>query len=284
MFKKLILTAVLGTSLVSGIARSQEDPTAPPVTRTTTTTRTNESSTLTTTTVDTDYEVDKRRDQGWNSPWALVFSFNNILVQGSFLSEYRGLGFAGALMLSEDFMIRGGATLSRTHTPPQTTETTTETAGSSIKTYGYTAGQTSSGAVTVRADALWRLTRNKVAPYIGGGPSITYTHTRQTSDDDVTTAEVVTSVRNRNNTFGFGIRGIVGAEWRIHSNFALFAEYAATLDILTYSDIDQRTTVTNTISGETAVSSTRTERNTPAWLNFNNALSQAVSLGLMVMF
>ncbi len=283
MFKKLVLTAVLGTHLVAGVARSQEDPTAPPVNRTTTTVTT-ESSTLTTTTIDTDYEVDKRRDQGWNSPWALVFSFNNILVNGQFLGDFRGLGVAGALMLSEDFMIRGGATLSRSHTPPQTTETTLETAGSSTKTYAYNAGQTSSGSVTVRADALWRLTRNKVAPYIGGGPTITYTHTRQTSDDDVTVPDVVTSIRNRNNSFAFGIRGVVGAEWRIHSNFALFAEYSANLDVITYSDTDQRTTVINTTSGDRAVTSTRTERNTPAWLNFSNSLTQGATLGLMVMF
>lgn len=277
MLKKLVLTAVLGTTLVALPARSQEDPTAPPVNSTSTVT-------TTTTTVDTDYEVDKRRDQGWNSPWALVFTFNNILSTAPFLGDYRGLGVAGAFFFTEEFGIRGGVTLSRTHSPPQTTETTVETADNVVKTYAYTAGQTSSGSVTARADAIMRLSRNKVAPYVGAGPYVTYTHTRQSSDDDVTVTDVVTSVRNRSNSLTFGLRGLVGAEWRIHPNFALFAEYAASLDVLQYTDIDNRTTVTNTLTGTESVTSTRAERNTPAWFNFNTSIVQGAALGLMVMF
>ena len=278
MFKKLALTAVLGSALLTTAARAQEeDPTAPPV-------NTSGTTTVTTTTTTTDYEVDKRRDQGWNTPWGLVFSFNNILQNGSFLSAYQGFGVAGAWMFSEEFMLRGGVSLSRFHNPPQTTETTLETAGSVVKTYGYTAGQTSSGNITLRADALYRLTRNKVAPYVGAGAYAGYSHQRQTSDDDVTVQDVVTSIRNRANQMNFGVRGIIGAEWRLHPNFAVFAEYNATLDVITYSDIDNRTTVTSTLTGDTTVTSTRVERNTPAWFNFNTALNQGASLGLLVLF
>ncbi|HSI05975.1 MAG: outer membrane beta-barrel protein [Myxococcota bacterium] len=279
MFKKLALTAVLGSSLLATAARSQEDPTAPPVNTGSTTTVTTSS-----TTTNSDYEVDKRRDQGWNTPWGLVFSFNNILQDGSFLSEYQGFGVAGAWMFSEEFMLRGGVSLSRGHNPPQTTETTLETAGSVVKTYDYDAGQTSNFNVTTRVDALYRLTRNKVAPYVGAGAYVGYGHQRETSDDDVTVENVVTSVRNRSNQLNFGLRGIIGAEWRLHPNFAVFAEYNATLDVLTYSDFDNRTTVTSTLTGETTVTSTRQESNTPAWFNFNTALNQGASLGLLILF
>ncbi len=277
MFKQLALTAVLGSSLLATAARSQEDPTAPPV-------NTDSTVTTTTTTTNSDYEVDKRRDQGWNAPWGLIFQFNNILVNGSFLSAYQGLGVAGAFMLSEEFQIRGGVSLSRSHSPAQTTETTVETAGNAVKTYAYSAGQTSSGSLTLRSDALYRLTRNKVAPYVGAGAYLAFSHARQTTDDDVTVQDVVTSIRNRANALTFGLRGLVGAEWRLHPNFAVFAEYNVTLDVIQYSDFDNRTTVTSTTTGETTATSTRAERNTPAWMNLNSALNQGASLGLMVLF
>ncbi len=279
MFKKLALTAVLGSALLTTAARAQEeDPTAPPVTTGSTTTVT------TTTTTTSDYEVDKRRDQGWNTQWGLVFSFNNILQDGSFLSEYQGFGVAGAWMFTEELMIRSGVTLQRSHNPPQTTETTLETAGSVVKTYDYDAGQTSAFNLQARADALYRLTRNKVAPYVGAGAYFGYGHQRETSDDDVSVENVVVSVRNRSNQFTFGLRGIIGAEWRLHPNFAVFAEYNATLDVLSYFDFDNRTTVTSTATGDTTVTSTRQESNTPAWFNFDNGLNQGASLGLLVLF
>lgn len=270
MFRKLVIAAAMCSSLLTGAARAQEDG--------------NTQALVSPSGVDTDYEVDKRRDQGWNAPWALVFQFNNILVNGNFLDSFRGLGVAGALMLNEDFMIRGGATLSRTSSPPRTTETTIENGADVTKTYAYTSGATSSGSVTVRADAVYRLTRNKVAPYVGAGPYVSYSHSRQTSDDDVSVPDVVTSVRNRSNSLTFGLRGLVGAEWRIHPSFALFAEYAASLDVITYSDFDNRTVVRSTVTGVETASSTRTEQNTPSWLNLSTGIAQGASLGLMVLF
>jgi opacity protein-like surface antigen len=231
-----------------------------------------------------EYEVDKRRDQGWNAPWGLVFTFNNILVNGSFLSNYQNLGTAAALVLSEDLMIRGGVSLSRTHTPPQTTETTTNNAGAINKTYQYAAGQTSSGSVTLRGDAVYRLLRNKVAPFVGGGPYVTVTHARQTSDDDVTVDNVVTSIRNRSTSFTAGVRGLVGAEWRVHANFAVFAEYQLAVDVIQYTNSDNTTTVSDKTTGSTVVNSTRVVRSVPAWFNASNTLSQGASLGLLVLF
>jgi opacity protein-like surface antigen len=234
--------------------------------------------------LDGEYEVDKRRDQGWNAPWGLVFTFNNVFVNGAILSNYQNLGAAGALMLNEDFMIRGGFSFSRTSTPPQTTETTTDANGVVTKTHAFAGGQTSSGAFTVRGDAVWRLMRNKVAPYVGAGPYITFSHARQSTTDDVSVDNVVTEVANRNTAVTFGLRGLAGAEWRIHSNFAIFAEYQLSVDVIQYSNIDNRTTVTDNTTGVTVTNSVHTERSVPAWFNASNALAQGASLGLMVLF
>jgi hypothetical protein len=240
---------------------------------------------LTSTTVTADYEVDRRRDQGWNAPWGLVFSFTNILQNRDFLTNFQNLSAAGTLVLSPDFMIRGGGSLSRSSDPSQTTETSLTTPDGTVKTYSKSdPGTTSDFSVTLRAEGLYRLTRNKVAPYIGGGPYVTVGHFRDTVTDNVSVPDVTTSVRNRRTTISAGLRAVLGAEWRIHSSFALFAEYGLSLDVVTWSGVNNSTSTVNNADGTVSGSTTRSKTNSPAWLNLDSGLQQGATLGLIVFF
>jgi hypothetical protein len=273
--------AVLSACLCTSTAHAQEEVGR---TRITTETMTTPSSTLTTQTVDIDYEIDKRRDQGWNSQWGLLFSLNTPFANlNDILTSFDGLGAAGFYTLSPDMMLRGGFTLSRNHTPSQVTKTTLQQTGEDTATYTQTIpANTTTFTLNLHGDLLWRLTRNKVAPYAGFGALIDYTYNRASVDDEAANPTTVTEYRNRNTDLTFGGRGIVGAEWRIHSNFAIFAEYALGLTVVRYTIRDDRTTYRDANgSGQTSV---HTESNVARWLNLSTSLRQGASLGVMVFF
>jgi len=235
--------------------------------------------------IDGDFELDKRRDQGWNAPWGFVFSFNNILQNGRFLDQFQDVSVAGTYIVSPDFMIRAGGSISRSSNPSTTTETSLTTPDGTVKTYTKSnPGTTSSFDLALRAEALWRLTRNKVAPYIGGGPYVNFGYARDTVTDDVSVPNVTTSIRNRSTSIAAGLRAVAGAEWRIHSNFAFFAEYGLSLDVVTFNSFNNATSTTTTVDGVTSGNTTRTKSSHPTWLNLDSGLQQGATLGLIVFF
>lgn len=261
-------------------------------TRITTETVSTPSSTLTTQTMDTDYEIDKRRDQGWNAPWGLLFSVNSPFNgSGNVINPFTNLGAAGFFTFSPDMMLRGGFTLTRTLNPVAITKTTLTQGGEEIVTFSPPGGTsaanslaTTTTTVNLSADMLWRLTRNKVAPYAGVGANLSYSLDRFSFDDEATSASNVIGYRRRNTDVTFGLKGIVGAEYRFHSNFALFAEYNLTVNVLRYTVNNNRTTYQDASDNPSAVSSVYNQSNTARWFGASTNLAQQGLFGLMVFF
>jgi hypothetical protein len=224
-------------------------------------------------------------DAGWNADWALLFVINNVLVTSTILSEYRGLGIAGVYYLGPDAALRVGVEVSRDHNPPFVTKNTNEVAGQSVTTYNWSVGgNTSNGSVNASADYLMRMMRTAIAPYWGAGAQVSVSHSRLTYDDDVSIIDQITHVRNRSSSLSLSARGLLGAEWRFHPNFAIFAEYEALLSLMSYSSFANERRIESTSGGTRSVNKERSEGKSTAFLELNNFLTQGASFGLTVLF
>ncbi|MBK8482080.1 MAG: outer membrane beta-barrel protein [Proteobacteria bacterium] len=222
-------------------------------------------------------------DQGWNSNWGFLLSLNNIFQNGSFLTTYGGMGAAGYYAFKPDLMLRLGVTLWRNSSPLFIQEQTRETAGEKLATY--TVGNGASGlGFNGRGDLLWRLSPKAVAPYLGAGLFLDSTHSRQTRDDEVSVVDQITRFRSRDTIIALGARGMGGAEWRLHPNFALFAEYELSVSFLTWTSSSSSTTVENSEGGVRTVTRTASNSARTSWLTWGNTLAQGASLGLIVLF
>lgn len=232
-----------------------------------------------------DDDKERPTDAGWNGDWALTFNLNNILTQGSVLTRFNSFGTSATRFLTPDVAVRAGVSLNRSANTPQVTRTQVTTAGESIVTYDFnTPGTTSSLSTTVGGDVLWRLREGAVAPYVGAGLTIGHSLQQMSYADEITVPDQVTTIDNTTNSLNFGLRGVLGAEWRVHPNFAIFAEYGLSVTVLNWYDIDQETTVENTTGGTRTATHRKVERSVPVWFTFNNTLLQGGSLGLLVFF
>ena len=78
--------------------------------------------------------------------------------------------------------------------------------------------------------------------------------------------------------------GILGAEWRLHPNFALYADYTLNVSLFTSNMLRNRTTVTSNFGGTPNTNETTTERTVNGFLSVSSGLSQGASLGLEIFF
>lgn len=222
-------------------------------------------------------------DQGWNSNWGFLLSLNNIFQNGGFLTTYGGMGAAGYYAFRPDLLLRLGVTLWRNSNPSAIQEQTRETAGEKLATYTVGTGGSNLG-FNGRGDLLWRLTPKAVAPYLGAGLFLNSTHSRQTRDDDISVVDQITRFRSRDTTIALGARGMGGAEWRLHPNFALFAEYELSVSFMSWTSSSSSTTVENSEGGVRTVNRSASNSARTSWLTWGNTLAQGASLGLIVLF
>jgi hypothetical protein len=229
------------------------------------------------------------RNQGWNSQWALLFELNNILTVGNFLSSFNAspanVGVGGRLHLSPEMAARVTVSASRSSNPPATTKTVGETGTEDVTTYGMTRpNPTESWALRGDVDLLYRLMPNAVAPYVGAGLNIGWTLDRQAYEDKIAVPDQTTTEKRNTSFFGLGLRGIVGAEWRVHPNFSLFAEYALTVMVCQVNSVKDVQVIENSIDGQRTASRTTVTTSTPRWFNYSTGLAQGGQLGLAVHF
>ncbi len=224
------------------------------------------------------------QDAGWNSTWALLFQLNNIFSNAHFLSEFNDFGIGVQYNLAPDLATRLGLNYGRTSTPREVTKNITETAGNKIETYTMSGGQTSSTDFGLRADLIYRLMPTAVAPYAGAGLYYGWHQYSTNYKDDVTAVDQVTTVNNRQRYQGFGLRGLLGAEWRLHSNFSIFAEYALSFTMYSHHSVNNDNVVENTVGGERTVTHTSQTAGQAAWLAASTDLTHNAQLGLAVHF
>jgi len=242
---------------------------------------------------------------GWNGSWALLFQLNNPFQNADFIQgfgpTYGPTGLAGGAaahgglgfmyMVSQEMAARVGLFAGRATNPVAITKTVSETSGSSVETYStdaasHSAGNpTSASAFSLRADMLYRLTQAAVAPYLGGGLYYDWVQGAVAYKDDVTDITQVVDVNYRSRTQNIGVRGLLGAEWRLHSNFAIFAEYALSVNVLHHASVHNESTTTLTaVDGTTSARHTLVTSGTPGYFGYASALTNAFQLGLAIHF
>jgi hypothetical protein len=233
------------------------------------------------TVVDTPPPAMSSRESGWNTKHAVLFSLNNVLQVSSVLAEFQGLGIAMQMNRSSTRAIRGGVRLTRATTPQAVTKTTTQTGTDVTSTFQVDPGA-SFYDVFASADYLRRMTEKKISPYTGAGAFLGYSQSGTSLDDDLSVTDQQHTIDARDINVVVGIRGIFGVEWRIHDSFAIFAEYALTLPIVTWQDSESTDTVTDTAND--ASNQMTVETKTTSWFNFDVGLVQGASFGLAVLF
>lgn len=216
-----------------------------------------------------------------SSNFGVVLSVQNIFQNPGLLSGFNG-GVGVQFALSDRLALRPTLSMTRTTTPTVVLETTTTQPGgmtTTMRSFARPTSPTSTFGLTLGGDLLYRLLESALAPYAGGGLWANVSSSARVFRDD-TMMDQVTSVNDTNTSFGLGLRGLLGVSWRVHANFALFAEYSFNLTIVTTQSLNLSTEVT-TMGMTTSVRSTSSSTRL---FEFNTALSQGAALGLVIFF
>lgn len=226
------------------------------------------------------------RDQGWDGTWALLFDLNNIFTNSTTIDMAESLGVGIEYFVNPTTAARLVLNIGRDRNAVVVTKTTEETSGvDPVITYsGSTPGYTTQTSLYLHADLLMRLLQTAVAPYAGAGLFVGVSRRTTDYQDDYTTVDQVTTYDNAATSLNFGVRGILGAEWRIHPNFSLMGEYNLGVTVLSSTSIKTKTTTEVTAGGQRTVSQTTSESKTPEWFQVSTGLTHAGQLGLAVHF
>jgi len=123
-----------------------------------------------------------------------------------------------------------------------------------------------------------------VAPYAGAGVFFDWTNKATDYVDDVSVVDQTTTVHDYTRTLGGGLRGLLGAEWRLHPNFSIFAEYSLGVTLASQNSKVTSHTTEVTAGGERSVSRVKTDQQTPASWGTQTTLTHVGQLGLAVHF
>lgn len=220
-------------------------------------------------------------DAGWNTQYAMLFSLQNVFTRSTILEGYGG-GVGLQYNLGPTTALRFTVDAARTSNPATEGETTVTTpVGSTTQKYlDVPAGPTSTLDVGVSGSYLVRLGTAALAPYVGGGLSLGYSMDKREYDDKTDPAfrEVVDDM---DRTFGVGLLGQLGLEWRVHRSLSLFAEYGVGVTAFsrTSSNDDRRNYNSGVLVTEVKSESTRTR-----FFNFDTGLTQGGALGVVAFF
>lgn len=222
---------------------------------------------------------------GWDTPYALLFSLNNIFQSGSILGNFQNYGVGGQYNLGPKTAIRLGIGLGRQSNPAYVSESTTTTANGTTTTKQLVAptNYTSKLDFRVGGDVLFGLTESALMPYVGAGLNLKVTSTSLAYTDD-TQADTLVKVDDGSTLFGVGLRGILGVQWRVHHAFALFAEYALGVDMVDVTGNSRSRTTTTTAGGTSTTVTTKSSGTQTAFLVTDLNLAQGASLGLLAFF
>ena len=214
---------------------------------------------------------------GWNTNYGMIFSLQNIFTQGDILNNYGG-GIGFQYNVAPQSALRFAVRASRTSNPPY--EATTTNGGVSTKILVVPAGPLSTFDVGVSGSYLMRLTSAALSPYLGAGVSLNFDQSSRSYEDSINVPGQTTKHDDFARTYGLGVIGQLGLEWRVHKSISLFAEYALSVDAVS-ATANQTYTKTSNALGTTESKTTGTQTR---FFNFNTGLVQGGSLGLVAFF
>lgn len=223
-------------------------------------------------------------DQGWVDTWAMLFDLS---LSDSLVGGFEGVGLGGQYYLAPDMAVRLTLGFWHSSDPRAVVEHVDETAGSRVVTYSLypdaSASNTSSATdLVLNADFLYRLTLKSVAPYAGGGLWASMSRSNDDFEDDASVVNQVTTQDGYYRTTALGVRGLIGAEWRLHPSFSLFAEYELSVTVGRQLSWKSDTVTEITIDGERTVHHQSTQAKTKS--SFDTSLESGGRAGVAVHF
>jgi opacity protein-like surface antigen len=221
-------------------------------------------------------------DAGWNSQYGMLFSLQNVFTRSTILEGYGG-GVGLQYNLGPTTALRFSVDLARTSNPAVEGETaiTTPTGTTTDKFLSVPSGPTSTLDVGVSGSYLVRLGTSALAPYLGGGLSLGYS-TDAREYDDKTNPLFREKVDNLDRTFGVGLLGQLGLEWRVHRSLSLFAEYG--LGVTAFSSTSSNTDERSYDANGALLWREKTESTRTRLFNFDTGLTQGGALGVVAFF
>jgi opacity protein-like surface antigen len=226
-------------------------------------------------------------EHGWDRDVGLLVSLNNPFQNSDFLSTYQGYGLAALFTFNPTTALRAGIDIGRVSDPYFVTESELEFDGetTTVSTFSNRyGGPTSIFDMSLGADVLKRGSKATVAPYYGGGLGLTLGSESTQYNDEVTTEDVVTHVDTKSKTFQFGLRGVVGADWRVHQHFSLFAEYGLGISLVDSLKTTSSNTLIDSTGDDTQTTLLRSTSKQSLGPAMGTDLSQGASLGLIAFF
>jgi hypothetical protein len=214
---------------------------------------------------------------GWNTQYGMLFSLQNVFVNSDILNNYGG-GVGLQYNLAPQSALRFSVRASRTSNPPY--EATSTYPGGSTKTLVVPSGWLSTLGVGVSGSYLARLTSSALAPYVGAGVSLNFDQNSRNYQDTINTPGHTINVDDYARTYGLGVIGQLGLEWRVHKSVSLFAEYGLSVDAFSATQNQTyRKDASAVGTTETKTSGTQTK-----FFNFGTGLVQGGSLGVVAFF
>jgi hypothetical protein len=222
---------------------------------------------------------------GWNTPYGLIFSVENVFQNNSdaLIDDYAG-GVGVQYNLSAQRALRFSVNLARQSSAAYETETTSIPGGGTTQTFNYPDEDfTSRYDVNLGAMYVVRLSPAAISPYLGFGGGIGFVQEAYKFDNETYAAgTMVESYDDMHRDLSLNASGTLGLEWRVHKSVSLFAEYGLGVALATWeSDKDERT-VTTKATG--AVTGSSTEGSNTRFLNWGTGLGQGGQIGLVAFF
>lgn len=170
------------------------------------------------------------QDAGWDSKMGFVFGIG---VDGDPMGEYDGkIGLQ--YNLGPQAAVRLGLAIGRDSCGDVENDdsTTNVVTTSPCAKPGVLIDYNSQLAIGLSAEYLMRSTTAAVSPYFGGGVFVDFLSESlkgQTEQDPAPVGVTFTEYNDKASSFGFGLLGKAGVEWRVNKVIALFAEYQLTV-------------------------------------------------------
>ncbi|MCK5688711.1 hypothetical protein KAI87_05535 [Myxococcota bacterium] len=215
---------------------------------------------------------------------ALIFALNNVFTSGAILSAYHGMGIGLEKSLSSDLSVRTGFDFRRTSNPSSVDKATTTTGGDTVTSYTFNTGGLDELDLEFDLMAIKKLSEGDISPYVGGGLRFGWYHDAFNYTDDLSQLDRVTTVDNSRNDLFINLEGVMGATWRVHENFSIFAEYGLSLSMLQWTGYSNSETIQDSTGGVATTSRTTNEGDKSELFQMNMGLYQGGSFGLLAHF
>ena len=102
--------------------------------------------------------------------------------------------------------------------------------------------------------------------------------------DEVSIENISTHVDTKTSSLRFNLRGVLGADWRVHTHFSLFTEYSLGISLVDSMRTESTITTTDSTGDEAQTTVQRSTSSQSLGPALGTDLNQGASLGVIAYF